>query len=195
MTTRRVAQKEATREHLYAQAMRLFAARDYQAVSIEDIVREAGVARGTFYVHFPRKDDVLMEMIRRSDKHIVAKIAAVELGKPLRLALQATCDGFADGWRDQRALLPYAGAVALRRIAEIPTERDQEPLRLALAPHVAAALAAGELRAGLPPQMLADLFLLDVFAALMAWSVPGEPPLEVVMAGVIELFLHGAAKG
>jgi AcrR family transcriptional regulator len=194
MTTRRVAQKQATREHLYDQAMRLFAARGYDAVSVEDIVREAGVARGTFYVHFPRKEDVLIELIRRSDKHIVGKIAAVKRGKPLRAALRAATDGFAEGWRDQRHLLPHAGAVALRRIAEVQAERDAEPLRLALAPHVEAAVASGELRKGLPPQMLADIFLLDVFAALMAWAVPGQPALEVVLGGVIDLFLDGAAR-
>ena len=30
-----------------------------------DIVRAAGVARGTFYLHFPTKDHVLMELLRR----------------------------------------------------------------------------------------------------------------------------------
>jgi hypothetical protein len=40
--------------------------------------------------------------------------------------------------------------------------------------------------------MLADVFLLDVFAALMAWAQTGAPPLAVVMPGVIELFLRGA---
>ncbi|MCB9561842.1 MAG: TetR/AcrR family transcriptional regulator [Kofleriaceae bacterium] len=194
MASRRVAQKEATREHLFTQAMRLFETRGYDAVSIDDIVREAGVARGTFYFHFPRKDDVLIELIRRSDRDIVARMASIERGRPIRDVLRATCDGFADGWRERRGLLPHAGAVALRRIAEVADERDREPLRLELVGHVEAAIAAGELRPGLPAQMLADIFLLDVFAALMAWSVPGEPALDVVMAGVIELFLGGAAR-
>jgi hypothetical protein len=40
--------------------------------------------------------------------------------------------------------------------------------------------------------MLADVFLLNVFAALMAWAETGEPSLDVVMPGVIDLFLRGA---
>jgi type II secretory pathway component PulF len=54
------------------------------------------------------------------------------------------------------------------------------------------ALAAGELTSTLPAMMLADVFLLDVFAALMAWAATGEPALPLVMGGMIELFLRGA---
>jgi len=192
MASRRTLQKEATRDHLYLQALRLFEERGYEAVGIDDIVRTADVARGTFYFHFPRKDDVLIEMIRRSDRHILGKMNAVAPGRPLREALQATTDGFADVWSERRSLLPHAGAVALRRIAEVSHEREQEPLRLELARHVANAIAAGELRTAIPSQILADIFLLDVFGALMSWAVIGQPALDLVMAGVIELFLHGA---
>jgi AcrR family transcriptional regulator len=192
MATRRVLQKEATREHLFTQAMRLFEARGYEAVAVEDIVREAEVARGTFYFHFPKKDDVLLELIARSDAHILGRMAAARKGKSIRAVLRATTDAFAESWRDRRAILPHAGAVALRRIAEVEHERDRQPLRLALATHVSAAIAAGELRSTLPAQMLADVFLLDVFAALMAWARTGQPALDVVLAGVIDLFLRGA---
>jgi len=193
MATRRVLQKEATREHLFTQAMRLFEERGYEAVAVEDIVREAEVARGTFYFHFPKKEDVLLELIARSDAHILARMAAARRGKSIRAFLRATTDAFAEVWRDRRAILPHAGAVALRRIAEVERERDRQPLRLALLEHVTAAVAAGELRAGLPAQILADLFLLDVFAALMAWARTGQPSLDLVLAGVIDLFLRGAA--
>lgn len=192
MATRRVLQKEATREHLFTQAMRLFKERGYEAVAVEDIVREAAVARGTFYFHFPKKDDVLLELIARSDAAILARMTAARKGKSIRAVLRATTDGFAESWRDRRAILPHAGAVALRRIAEVEHERDRQPLRLELVKHVAAAIAAGELRASLPAQMLADVFLLDVFAALMAWARTGQPSLDIVLPGVIDLFLRGA---
>jgi AcrR family transcriptional regulator len=194
MASRRTLQKEATRDHLYATALHLFEARGYEAVSIDDIVRATGVARGTFYFHFARKDDLLLEMIRRSDQHIVGKMESVAIGRPLPEALRATTDGFADVWTERRPLLPHAGAVALRRIAEVESEREREPLRIHLVRHVEAAVKAGELRSLLPVQMLADVFLLDVFAALMAWAIlpAPAPDLRVVLAAVIDLFLHGA---
>src|SRR5688500_4051679 len=96
MAQTRVLQKEATREHLFTVAMRLFEERGYPAVSVEEIVRAAEVARGTFYIHFPKKDDVLIELIRRSDQRIVGKIAAVKRGRSLRAFLRATADGFVE---------------------------------------------------------------------------------------------------
>jgi AcrR family transcriptional regulator len=194
VASRRDLQREATREQLFDCAMALFDARGYEDVGIEDIVRDAEVARGTFYFHFPRKDDLLIELIRRSDQHILGRMAAARRARTFRAVLRATTEAFAEVWRERRALLPHAGAVALRRIAEAPAVRDQQPLRIELVQHVDAAVASGELTSRLPPQMLADVFLLNVFAALMAWASTGAPSLEIIMPGVVELFLHGASS-
>jgi AcrR family transcriptional regulator len=192
--TRRSAQKQATRERLYATALRLFERDGYAAVSVEDIVRACGVARGTFYFHYPDKEDVLYEAVRRGQDEIAAGMAAAGARGGLRAVLAETCAGFARLWggRQRRALLADAGALGMRRIAGEARARDEEPLRLELSKHVARAQAAGELRSVLPAQILADVFLLDVFAALMVWAQRGTPPLSVVMPGVVELFLRGA---
>jgi hypothetical protein len=88
--------------------------------------------------------------------------------------------------------LVEAGMVGLKRTISTARAREEEPLRLELVRHVERALAKGELGSMLPAQMLADVFLLNVFAALMAWAPTGEPSLGVVMPGVIDLFLRGA---
>ena len=192
MPTLRAQQKQATRELLFDVAMRLYERHGYDAVNVDDIVRESGVARGTFYFHYDSKEDVLYEAVRRGEVEIAARMAAVAPGRPLREVLQATCDGFADVWGGRRGLVGEAGAVGMRRIVSALEEREADPLRLELVKHVERALAARELRSVLPAQMLADVFLLDVFAALMAWARTGEPALELVMEAVIDLFLRGA---
>jgi TetR/AcrR family transcriptional regulator, cholesterol catabolism regulator len=193
MANRRDQQKEATREHLFKVAMLLFEKNGYEQVNIDDIVRRSRVARGTFYFHYARKDDILLEAIRRGERHIVACMAKVgEGGNPtLRAALEACIAGFADVWQARRELLAHAGTVSLKRIAVVEQERDEDPLRIELARHVERALATGELRSALPGRMLADIFLLDLFVAAMAWASLGEPPLPFVMSAVIDLFLHG----
>jgi AcrR family transcriptional regulator len=190
--TLRARQKQATRAHLFDVAMRLFDQRGYDAVNIDDIVRACKVARGTFYFHFPSKDDILYEAVRRGEREIVQRMAAVSAEEPFRAVLGATCDGFAATWGERRDLLVQAGMVGLRRTISTARARDEEPLRLELVRHVERALAKGELGSVLPAQMLADVFLLNVFAALMAWAPAGEPSLGVVMPGVIDLFLRGA---
>ena len=51
-----VARGEATRGQLIAIATRLFAERGYEDTSIEAVLREAGVSRGSLYHHFPGKE-------------------------------------------------------------------------------------------------------------------------------------------
>jgi AcrR family transcriptional regulator len=193
MATTRAQQKRATRGLLFDVAMRLFERDGYDTVNVDDIVRESAVARGTFYFHYESKEDILYEAVRRGEVDIAARMAAVALDRPLREVLQATCDAFADIWGgSRRGFLGEAGAVGMRRIVSARQERENDPLRVELVRHVERALAAGELSSTLPALMLADIFLLDVFAALMAWAATGEPALALVMAGTIELFLRGA---
>lgn len=51
-----------TREHIMTSALRAFAERGYVAVTIDDIVRGAGIGRATFYLHFDSKAAVLREL-------------------------------------------------------------------------------------------------------------------------------------
>src|ERR1700748_3310862 len=51
-----VARGEATRGQLISIARRLFAERGYEDTSIEAVLREAGVSRGSLYHHFPGKE-------------------------------------------------------------------------------------------------------------------------------------------
>ena len=60
-----------TRDRVFAAALAEFRRVGVASAQIEDIVKTAGVARGTFYLHFPTKDHVLMELLRRKQNGIV----------------------------------------------------------------------------------------------------------------------------
>jgi AcrR family transcriptional regulator len=128
--TRRAKQKQATRTHLFEVAMRLFEQKGYDAVNIDDIVRASKVARGTFYFHFPSKEDILYEAVQMGEGEIVVRMRAVLADRPFYEVLTATCDGFAAAWGKRRALLVQAGLAGLRRTIRTARTRDQEPLRL-----------------------------------------------------------------
>src|SRR5947199_5834618 len=53
-----------TRARLFAAAVRLFAEHGYADTTVDRIAREAGVAKGTFFVHFVTKDAVVTELVR-----------------------------------------------------------------------------------------------------------------------------------
>jgi AcrR family transcriptional regulator len=55
MSDQRVERGKATRERLVATARELFGRDGYEATSVEAVLREAGVARGSLYHHFENK--------------------------------------------------------------------------------------------------------------------------------------------
>lgn len=61
--TKRQQQALATRQKIYEAAKQLMIKYGLETVGIDDIVQEAGVARGTFYVYFLSKEDLLVYII------------------------------------------------------------------------------------------------------------------------------------
>lgn len=51
-----------TREKLVAAAIELFARKGFDKTTVDEIVAEAGVAKGTFYLYFKSKDDLIREL-------------------------------------------------------------------------------------------------------------------------------------
>lgn len=49
--------------------MELFRESGYEQVSVDQIVRKAGVAKGTFYIYFKTKADIIFAMLRQYDDY------------------------------------------------------------------------------------------------------------------------------
>ena len=54
-----------TREAVVETALRLFSERGYLGVRVEDIAREAGVSRATFYKYFAEREEILAALMSR----------------------------------------------------------------------------------------------------------------------------------
>ena len=81
-------QRAETRERLFQAALDEIRQEGVGGAQVDRIVASVGVARGTFYFHFPTKEDVLIEYDRRRELEIVEVLQAVlQHGVPLRLAL------------------------------------------------------------------------------------------------------------
>ncbi|MDR7219704.1 helix-turn-helix domain-containing protein [Aminobacter aminovorans] len=94
---RRVAR---TRTALYDALVALIRAKDYAAITVEDILAEANVGRSTFYAHFTSKDDLLQRSLERL--------------RDLLVGVQQGADHDADGnaWDPARALFEHVGEYA-----------------------------------------------------------------------------------
>ena len=74
-STRRAAQREATREALLDAAQALFAERGVMGTSVEEISDRAGYTRGAFYANFKDRAAVVEELVRRQQGWILADLA------------------------------------------------------------------------------------------------------------------------
>lgn len=79
---------EAKRREIMSAAARLFAARPFQDVRLDDIAADAHVGKGTLYVYFESKEALYASLIRHGLSQIVTEVKH-----------QLTADGLA--WRDQ----------------------------------------------------------------------------------------------
>jgi TetR/AcrR family transcriptional regulator, repressor for uid operon len=71
----RDAQRQQTRQRVYAAALAEFKRTGMAAADVGDIATAAGVARGTFYFHFPTKEHVLAELERHEEARLVAQLS------------------------------------------------------------------------------------------------------------------------
>jgi AcrR family transcriptional regulator len=89
---RRIAQGEATRRQLLEVATRLFAEQGYEATSTEQVLREAGVSRGSLYHHFDGKDRLFEAVVEHVESRICDElvIAVMKHKDPVKM-LRAGC--------------------------------------------------------------------------------------------------------
>ena len=102
----RTAQGEAAREHLYSTAIRMIESRGYEATTLREIAKEAGVSPGLLYRYFPSKQSVVIALYdelsaqfaaragelpagRWRERFVFALEASLAVLKPHRLALRA----------------------------------------------------------------------------------------------------------
>lgn len=63
------------REQILKISLQLFAENGYHKTKISDIVRQAGVAQGTFYWYFQSKEAIALEIIQTGQNHLLEVVA------------------------------------------------------------------------------------------------------------------------
>lgn len=75
MTTVKRTEDEAVRkEQILTAARTVFREKGYDATAVSDIVREAGVAQGTFYLYFPSKKHAVLELAHQVTAEVLHRV-------------------------------------------------------------------------------------------------------------------------
>jgi AcrR family transcriptional regulator len=147
------------RERILTAARRLFAERGPQAVAIEDVAREAGVAKGTVFHRFGDRSGLLFALLDEHEREFQDRILRgpppLGPGAPPRERLEALCAGLLD-------LLDAHGEILYASETAKPGARYESGAYQAWHQHAANLIR--EARPAADAEILADL-LLAPFAA------------------------------
>jgi len=77
-TLRAKARREATKEGILSAGERIFSSQGYLSSSVADVIADADVARGTFYLHFESKEALFQELVDRFIERVRSVVRVVE---------------------------------------------------------------------------------------------------------------------
>jgi AcrR family transcriptional regulator len=164
----RQAKKAATRDALVAGARACFAEIGYANTQIGDITRKAGVAHGTFYVHFANKETLLEELLAAFNEGLVDRLRAVEAGSRMRGVtgleplVRRMAHTFVGYWLEHR---DFVQAVAQKTALGTSTESLRDGINPQMVTYLTRALqeTAGALGTALPQVELVTHGLLAMW--------------------------------
>ena len=145
------------RDQLLTAARKVFREKGYEGATISDIVEEAGVAQGTFYLYFPSKKDVVMALGQRVMEEMTARLQATydptlsfegRLRNMIEIAFEVGGD-YPDLCR-----LVHVGAESVAH--EIHENLETNPIHISMVQMFQQAIEAGEMEP-LDPELVARL--------------------------------------
>lgn len=168
MPSTRQQKKDETRSRLIQAGADVFASKGLEGARIADIAREARVAMGTLYTHFPDKEALFAEVMRAGKDIVLAGLSMAQAEQGTRTekdrAAMAGVVAFASAYGPLFRLLLSRGA------AEQPLQREVvdaiASLRVA---ELTTGLDEGWVRAGVNPQACARCEVGAVFHLLDWW--------------------------
>ena len=74
---RAIAVREDVRDLILDAAERLLARFGYDKMTMDDLAREVGIGKGTLYLHFPSKEEVVLSRLDRVIERLTAELRAI----------------------------------------------------------------------------------------------------------------------
>ncbi|MCO4745447.1 MAG: TetR/AcrR family transcriptional regulator [Proteobacteria bacterium] len=120
--------RELRRAQILAVALQVFSEKGYHAASISDVVKAAGVARGTFYQYFDSKHAIFHELLDQLIAGLSASIVGVDLSEgaaPVRQQLIGTVTRIVDAVDTNRPFVRIVLRVAVGLDAEVDAKLEE----------------------------------------------------------------------
>jgi AcrR family transcriptional regulator len=164
----REAQRLQTRARVFDAAMAEFGRSGLAGADVAAIAATAGVARGTFYFHFPTKEHVLVELERAEEAKIVATLDTRAAAPDDLLSLLTLLVRQVLAAEERLGPMVFRDMLGLHFSATRPVEGElnEHPLARFLIAAIAAAQEAGRVSPDADAGELGVIFLTGLFALL-----------------------------
>jgi len=190
--TARQLRADDTRKRLFAAASELFATRGYHATTVDEIARRAGVAKGTFFVHFATKHAVISDLVRIQTRAARRARAAALAEGPLA-ALRATVMSLGEHAGLSRELSRAVLAAAMEN-ATVAGDADHffGEVFADMIADARAAIAQGLLHRGHDGELLARALMASYLGAGLHFaSSRKSAPLLEILAPLVDANIEG----
>lgn len=164
----REAQRLQTRARVFDAALAEFARSGLAGADVAAIATAAGVARGTFYFHFPTKEHVLVELERAEEAKIVATLDTRSAAPDHLLSLLTLLVRQVLAAEERLGPVVFKDMLSLHFSATRPVEDElgEHPLAGFVIAAITDAQAAGRVSRDADPGELGMIFLTGLFALL-----------------------------
>ena len=198
MASRETAPLKDKREAILTAAFALFGHYGYRRTSIDDIDREAGIAKGTVYLYFKSKEEIFRALAQQLIDHMITATETASSGSrgiaaQLRGMLEAKFGYFFELLHQSthvRELLDAKNQLC----ADLFAQSDRHYQRL-LTEVIAHADAGGELRlarVGLAPEAAAELLTRSASGlGMYVFTSPTLPAFRRHLESLVRVFVVG----
>ena len=124
-TTRAARKRERRRREVLDAALRVFSVKGYHQTRVSDIIAEASIARGTFYLYFDSKNAIFHELLDLLLERIWDNVVGVDTSPdapPLAAQILVSVRRVLGAFREDRAL----ARLILREAVGIDEETDKK---------------------------------------------------------------------
>ncbi|KRM59109.1 TetR/AcrR family transcriptional regulator [Secundilactobacillus malefermentans] len=160
----------ATRKKLLDTADQLIVQRGYENISVDEIVKTAGIAKGTFYNYFERKEDLIFELSKEHFANVIDDNEAVS-GDAFDVIKNYLVDYMTVIENSKielaRQWISYVSASSANRNKWKFDVQSFERILMKL-------IDAGKLKITTPVHQIAQLMLTEMYGILLTWCISPE---------------------
>jgi len=188
------ARRAQTRRKLIHTAKKLFEKQGFEATSVDQLIKLANVAKGTFYQHFKTKLDVLIALEREANRDGArTALAAISEGAPALPILEKYLESLAEWFEAREKIAEALTLSSLTRTSDETTTHPELSSRGFIHAVLESAQKQGTIREDTDAWELTRLVGGFIAVSVIAWSRNPQPGLLIdAFKGSLRLFLEGA---